>query len=258
MEKNYFAAFELNNIYSTCLVVCYTGKNIYPIATAKIMSKGYKDGVVIDEDALVETIENIKANILDTFKINIDEAILVLPNNSHKVYSGSLQSKIMTEMQVIHEAEIIGIRNKLREATLAENEILIDETPTLYTLDENRMLRTKPINKQSSTLKITSNIHTIPKDSLQSFINCFARTNIDLIGCALNCDCATRALVSDLDLESNTICIDINQDATTIALYSKNVLIKSNKVNFGIYHIIDNLANSLNTSFYNALKYFEI
>ena len=86
MEKNYFAAIELGYIYNIALVISYHNNQFDVVASSIIKSFGYKDGVITDEDAFLKAIENIKNDIYEKYFIKLDEVILVLPNNNHKIY----------------------------------------------------------------------------------------------------------------------------------------------------------------------------
>ena len=54
---------------------------------------------------------------------------------------------------------------------ITDEEILVDEVPTAYILDGDRILRSAPVNYQSAILAVRSNIHTLPKKIYESLIS---------------------------------------------------------------------------------------
>lgn len=257
MEKNYYCAIEINTIYTSAVVVAFHNNNVHVVATGKVLTSGYGDGRIYDQLLLKKSISTLLEEIKNKFKVTIDEAIIILPNNSHKVYSANVVMSIMTERQIIGLKQIQTARERVRNVTLADNEILVDEVPTLYTLDNNRDMRSMPINLTSSTLSVRSNIHTLPKEIVNDIVDIISSFNIKILDKYINCDCAALAIAKQFDLEDECILIDINQDVTTIAAYSKNFLMRSVKVDFGIKHLVDYLANVLKISFNDALNLFK-
>ncbi|MCI5745510.1 MAG: hypothetical protein MR270_04430 [Erysipelotrichaceae bacterium] len=257
MEKNYFAAIELGYIYNIALVISYHNNQFDVVASSIIKSFGYKDGVITDEDAFLKAIENIKNDIYEKYFIKLDEVILVLPNNNHKIYSATFGSNILTEMQIIGKKQIDAIRQKIRMVELRNDELLVDELPTQYVLDQDRILRSEPINYSSSVLNIKSNIHTLPKTIVESIVSSLEKNDLKVIGKFINCSCGVNALINDFELENDTICIQILQDVTTICCYKKSYLIRSLKVDFGVANLIDALKKSLEIDDDEALMLFE-
>lgn len=249
MEKNYFAAIEFNGLSINILILSYFCNSYNVIASSSTDCKGYENGEIIDYDAFNASLDNALENIKSKYKVTIDEIILVLPNNDHKVYSASLNNKILTERQIIGKAQVDAIRKQLRSAKVNEGEVLVDEVPTLYSLDNNRHLRSAPIGQRSSMLVIKSNIHTLPKRNIEPLYNILNEKGINVIGSAINCQCGVRALLNTLQLEKECIHINIGGDTTTISAYHKNVLYKSKCLQFGVKTLICYLANTLKIDF---------
>ena len=86
MEKNYFGAIEFGNLFTTCLIVSYHHNKLDVVATAIFKTLGYNDNKITNKDEFKQTIMDIKNKISFKYKIEFDEVILVLPNNSHEIY----------------------------------------------------------------------------------------------------------------------------------------------------------------------------
>lgn len=257
MEKNYFGAIEFGSLYINILVVSYNNNKFDVVANCKVPSTGFSNGKIIDEESLNKSLINALGEIKDKYKVSIDELVLVLPANEHKIYSAKVSNKVLTERQIIGKLQIDSIRNSIKNAKVSENEVLVYEVPTMYYLDDNRQLRTAPINYQSSTISISSNIHTLPKEIVYPLFNILKENNIRVIGQYINCNCGAIATAKNYDLEDNCIHISIGQDSTTISGFKKNLLIKSISIDFGLLSLVDYLKNNLNISLNYACKLFE-
>ena len=257
MEKNYFGAIEFGYLFTTCLIVSYHHNKIDVVATVITKTSGYNDNVITNKDDFKQVIMNIKNKISLKYKINFDEVILVLSNNSHDIYQATAKSKILTERQIIGQSQIDAIRSQIKKTSVGEDRVLIDEYPVSYLLDNGRALRSAPVNYQSSTLAIKFNLHTVLKADLLPIKECLNECDINVIGEVLNCNCAPYVTCQTFDLEGECIHVNILQEVTTISAYKKNALRKSIKVDFGIKDLVVHLANALKISNDEAALLFE-
>lgn len=257
MEKNYFGAIEFGSIHTNILIVSYHHNKLDVVAALKIPSTGFNNGEIKDAQAFNDSLTNALNDVLKKYKILLDEVILVLPSNGHKIYSAKVSNKVLTERQIIGKVQVESIRNSIKNAKLSENEVLVYEVPTLYELDNNRQLRSAPINYQSSILTISSNIHVLPKNLIDTLRNSLVEKNISIMSQYLNCHCGAVATSKNYDLEGECVHINFNQDVTTISAFNKNMLIKSVNINFGVETLITYLAYNLKIEKEYAKELFE-
>lgn len=257
MEKNYFGSIEFGACYTTCVVVSYFQNKINVVASCMVPTNGYYDGTITDNDAFLATIENVVSEISRKYKITLDEVILVLPNNNHRIYSAYVSNKVLTERQIIGKQQVDAIRNQIKSAKVNDGEILVEEVPTKFTLDGERALRSAPINYQSSILAIESNVHTLPRFVVESLKNALTEAKINVIGQVVNCNCGAVATTDKYGLENACIHINIGQEVTTISSFAKGFLIKSNTLNFGFETLICKLAHTLKVEKEFAKELFE-
>ena len=257
MEKNYFAAIEFGSLYNNLLILNYNHNKLDVVALERCRSNGFLNGEIYDEEAFLISLQTALENIYSKFKISLDEVILVLPNVSHKMYSAYVSNKVLTERQIIGKNQIEAIRNQIKNAKVNDGEILVDEVPTAYILDGDRVLRSAPINYQSAILAVRSNIHTLPKKIYEALVKAIEINKVQLLGSELNCNCAAFATANNYELESECIHVNISDDSTTISAFNKNLLIKTSCVNFGINTLVNYLARSLNIDNDYANNLFE-
>ncbi len=269
MEKNYFGAIEFGSVYTIVLILNYHHNKLDVVADSRLLSKeyssndldsldnGYFDGEIINAKNMTSTIKNISNRIENKFKIKLDEVIIVLPNNDHKFYQADVSNKVLTERQIIGQNQISSMKNKIKNAKMNDGEVLVEDVPSKYYLDNNIMLRSAPIGYQSSTLTIKSNIHTLPITIYNPICEALKNSNIAILGHFLNCSCGASVTANNYELETECVYININQDSTTISGYNKNLLIRSCKVDFGLVHLIKYLAKTLNVSLGESLKLLE-
>ncbi len=257
MEKNYFGAIEFGALYTLIVIISYHDNQSDVVASCKVASEGFYDGKIVNEEAFSASVSKAISEIYKKYKIKLDEVILVLPNNQHKIYSASVSNKVLTERQIIGKAQIESIQGQIRNAKVNDEEVLVEEVPTLFALDNDRVLRSAPINYQSSILTIKSNVHTLPKNIVVPIVNTLRKQNVHVIGQFLNCSCAALATSKDYELENDCVHIHIGQEVTTISLYTKSQLIKSCKISFGVESLIAYLADVLKIDSEKAAQLFE-
>lgn len=257
MEKNYFGAIEFGALYTLVVIISYHDTQIDVVASCKFPSEGFYDGKITDEEAFSSSLSSIVQEINDKYKIHFDEVILVLPNNQHKIYSATVSNKVLTERQIIGKSQIDAIQVQIRNAKVNDDEILVEEVPTLFALDNDRVLRSAPIHYQSSILTIKSNVHTLPKNMVTSITNALKKQNIDVLGQFLNCGCGAIVTSNNYELENECVHINIGQEVTTISIFTKSLLIKSCKINFGVESLIAYLADILKIDMKKSAELFE-
>ena len=257
MEKNYFASIEFGSLYTTILVVSFNNGNINVVASYKHKSSGYYDARIVNQDNFTSSLNSIINRINKKYKILIDEAIVILPNNEHQVYKARVKNKILTERQIIGISQIDAISKQILKSNVNEVSKIISSEVIAYVLDDGTTFRTPPINKQSATLEIKSSVSTLPLSIIDPIFDALKQSNINVLESYINCFCARQAAMKEFDLEDNSIHVNIGQEITTIAAYSKNILLKSLKINFGVETLIDYLAYNLKCEKEFATTLFE-
>lgn len=247
MEKNYFGAIEFGSLFNNILIMSYSNNKLDVVASLSAPSEGYLNGEIIDENLFNESIAKLLLEVTSKFKIDVDELILILPNNAHNIASVSLSCNVLTEKQIIGKLQVESIKKQILNNSLSEDQITINQVPTLYILDNGRSLRTEPINYQSSKLQINSNVHSLPKRIVLPLQNALRNNNIKILDSIINCHCGAIAVSNNYELEGQCIHINIGQDSTTLTAYYKNIIIaKSIQLNFGLSSLVRYLANTLN------------
>ena len=97
MEKNYFSAIEFGSLFNNVLVMSYNNDKLDVVAALKVPSKGFLNGEIINDDEFDNSIKFLIQQVCSLYKIKIDEAILVVPNNSHNIKATALGFNILTE-----------------------------------------------------------------------------------------------------------------------------------------------------------------
>lgn len=246
MEKNYLAALEIGPISSNIIVTSYVDDKLYLVAKESLDTPYFENGQITDKEALVSCLHEMKNNINNRYKIDVDKIILVLPNNGHKMYQASVSNTILTEKQIIGKHQIDAIRQKMLKSKVNDEEVVVLEVPKFYILSDERVLRTPPINYQSPTLSIKSNIHTLPINIVKDIIEVVTEAGFEIIGKYPQSMCNAMSCVDEFELEDNNIIISFNQDNITITPYAKQIQLKASYViKFGFNNLVKALAETL-------------
>lgn len=258
MEKNYFSAIEFGSLFNNVLVISYNNEKFDVVASLKVPSKGFSNGEIISEEDFDNSIKLLIKQVCNIYKIKIDETILVVPNNSHNIKSTALGFNILTEKHIIGKVQIDSIKNQVMKVPILDEEVIIKQVPTLFELDNGRTYRTEPLGISSSTLKINSILHTLPKRIVLPLNKLLENNNVKVLSNELSCHCGAYAVSNDFELEGQCIHINIGQDATTLSAFSKNIIVaKTVQLNFGFASLVTFLGRTLNVSFDLAQKLIE-
>lgn len=258
MEKNYFSAIEFGSLFNNVLVMSYNNEKLDVVASLKVPSKGFSNGEIINEEDFDNSIKLLIQQVCSIYKIKIDEVILVVPNNSHNIKSTALGFNILTEKHIIGKVQIDSIKNQVMKVPILDEEMIIKQVPTLFELDNGRTYRTEPLGISSSTLKINSILHTLPKRIVLPLNKSLENNNVKVLSNELSCHCGAYAVSNDFELEGQCIHINIGQDATTLSAFSKNIIVaKTVQLNFGFASLVTFLGRTLNISFDLAQKLIE-
>ena len=210
MEKNYLAALEIGPISSNIIVTSYVDDKLYLVAKESLDTPYFENGQITDKEALVSCLQEMKNNINNRYKIDVDKIVLVLPNNGHKMYQASVSNTILTEKQIIGKHQIDAIRQKMLKSKVNDEEVVVLEVPKFYILSDERVLRTPPVNYQSPTLSIKSNIHTLPINIVKDIIEVVTEAGFEIIGKYPQSMCNAMSSVDEFELEDNNIIISFN------------------------------------------------
>ena len=251
MKLNSYSAIELGSIFTKIVVAEFNKGNIYIVASCKVITKGYENGTITDLDEFTSCLSEL-LNLVETkYRIKIDEAILILPNISHKVHMAGANMVIQTPMHLIGMPEIQKIRQDCRNVKLQEGEIAIDECPIKYTLDSGKTIYSIPLNLQSNTLQLTSYIHSLPKEIVEPLLKVFQEQHIDILDAYLLPFCCFSYVMSKQEVP--LICIHYDEDSISIAYFESQHLLKSNRINFGEKNLINTLSEHFQISKQQAI-----
>ncbi len=260
MNENCYISTRFNNNYVEFVLVKLVNGKVHILESKKYPLAGYLDGSINNLDAFSESFSHAVNILTQQFNFTIDEMMVCLPPHYLKIYQAEVQNSIKTEGQIISENEIKKARNDCKNAKVNDDEVVVEESPIYYTLDDNSILRTAPINYASSTLSLKSYIYTIPLSFIESLFEVFQKLNIKLLAPYLNSFIPYELYVEPYESEEGLIIVDFSHDFINISLFYKEQLIDNQIINLGIQDLILEIQKNFNIDFETAenflLAYF--
>ena len=246
MKLNSFATLDLSTFYSKVVIAEMNKTNVYIVGAFKLKTKGYANGYITNVDEFNNFLNELISNVSLKYKIKLDELILVFPNITHKVRLAGAKMAIQTHMNLIRENEIKRIRRECRNVKLNEDEVAVDESPIKYVLDSGKTLYQAPVNIQSTSLQLTSYIHTLPISIVEPLLIAFENVNIDVLDAYLEPLACYSGIENQINKEKATLIINYSYDCISFGYFDNNQLLKSSRLNFGEKDVLKAISTEFN------------
>lgn len=218
----------------------YMGK-YNTLAVTSVRSKGVQNGIIIDEDALLERLEEAIKDINSRINVPIKKAILTIPSvgAEYNLVHGNVP--IVNDERMVTQKDVIRVQNAVVKDTQPNME-LVDVTPIDFTIYENgseiETLK-DPKNKICDRLAIRAMVVTLPKATVTSYVKVVERAGIEVVDLVLDAIADyEESGDEDMDGEISAV-INLGKDVSSISVFNKGIIINSKVLKNGT-RIIDN------------------
>lgn len=226
------------------------------LAVSSVRSKGVKDGIIVDEDVLLQRIKLALDDINSRINVNIKKAILIIPpiDAEYNLVHGNVP--IVNYEKMVTEKDIIRVQNASLNDVLPNME-LVSISPIDFTIYENgseiETLK-DPTNKICDRLAIRTMLALVPKTHVISYVKVVEKAGIEVVDLALSSVCDYEEVHFDeMDMESSAI-INVGKDTTTVSVFNKGIITNSNIIKIGSRVIDEDISYIYYTTKKNARK----
>ena len=218
----------------------YQGK-YNTLAVSSVRSRGIKNSVIVDEDALLERLKEAIKDIESRINVPIKKAILTIPSVGAEFNLVHGNIPIVNDEHMVTQKDIIRVQNAVVKDTQPNME-LIDVSPIDFTIyDNGSEIETlkDPKNKICDRLAIRAMVVTIPKTSAISYVKVVEKAGVEVVDLVLD-SVADYEEAHDEDMQEElSAVINLGSDVTNISVFNKGIIINSSTLNNGT-RIIDN------------------
>lgn len=208
---------------------------------------GFQDGDFVDltagARAIRRCIEKLEAETeiyVSGFTYNISGSHL------HSVRA-TAQIPIHSGPRPIRESDLEEVRERARSMAIPFDQKILTVTPVEYAVDRVRGI-TAPAGRVGSSLEIQAHLITGSRSVLNNIENAIETARYKPLGEEVDVLAASRALLTQKELEQGVMLVDIGGTATNWAVFRKGAILTNGSVPFGGDHLTGDLAHGLRIS----------
>ena len=238
--RKIIASLDIGSSSIKLIVGEFIKQSLNVLCVSEVPSKGIRKGLIANKEELIPVLKETFHKAEEMLGIPINEVILGIPAYFTESIISEGVSSITNEDGVVTYQDLIRAMHSASYNRLAENTELISIIPTRYKVDEE--IVKNPINMLGKKLTIKAVLVTAPKNNINNFIKVLEMIGIKTI------DVVTSSLA---DFDSNkrkeltngiSAIINIGEETTSVSIYNKGILMKSEVIELGGANIDNDIA----------------
>jgi cell division protein FtsA len=250
------AAIDIGSAKTACLIahVVDNQGTSEVIGIGHVASQGVKAGVIVD---LKQTQNSVKKAIhaaeVMAAKIMKGYPLRDVVMNVPSVYTQSKRSTVSIRINgdTITDKDIRSALIQVEEDECEDAMEFIHCIPTAFSADNHQGVE-NPIGLHADTLKVDMHCVKAERAALQNVLTCGEDSHLDVdCLCVAPYAAGLASLVPD-EINMGCLCIDIGAGVTSYAVFCKGAMIHTGAIPVGGWHVTNDLATGLNTSFNDA------
>lgn len=242
--KKIYTCIDMGTDTIRVLVSEYYHNKFRTLAVSSVRSKGIKNGIITDEELVLERLKLALEDISSRINIPIKKAIITIPafDAEYTLVHGNVP--IVNEEKMVTEKDVLRVQNASLNDILPNME-LVNITPIDFTIYENGSeIETikDPKNKICDRLGIRAMMVCVPKTQVISFAKVAEAAGIEVVDLILS-PIADFEQVCDDDLKNGmTAVINIGKSTTTVSMFNKGIITNSEVLKIGSRIIDDDIS----------------
>ncbi len=242
--KKIYTCIDIGNDTIRILVSEYYHNKTRTLAVSSVKSKGIKNGVITDEQDLLERLKLALDDISSRINITIKKAIITIPSNDAEYSLVHGNVPIVNEEKMVTQKDVLRVQNAVINDILPNME-LVDITPIDFTIYENGSeIETikDPRNKICDRLGIRAMMVCVPKTTVASFAKVVEKAGVEVVDLVLSSIADFEEVCDDELNKEVTALINIGKSTTTISIFNKSVITNSTVLKIGSRIIDDDIS----------------
>ncbi len=226
------------------------------LAVSSVRCKGVKNGVIIDEDVLLERLKLAIDDINSRINVNVKKAILIVPpiDVEYSLVHGNVP--IVNDEKMVTEKDVVRVQNASLNDVLPNME-LVSITPIDFTVYENgseiETLK-DPKGKICDRLGIRAMLALVPKAHVISYVKVVEKAGIEVVDLALSSICDYEEVSFKEMNDAASAIINIGKDTTCVSVFNKGIITNSSILKIGSKVIDEDISYIYYTARKNARK----
>ena len=207
-------------------------KKLNILAVADVPSRGVKNGLVVDPNLLIRSLEDVIQSCEEVIGLRIKQLILSVPSNnaSFAVVEGTVP--IENEGNLIEGHDVIRVFQKAIKSKLTDDLEYVSMMPTSFSLDDDRVVN-DPKGLTSKELTVRGVMVSTPKKNIYPILACLERLKVDVLDISLDV-IGDYFEFKDKELDKKIgAVVNMGAETTTVGIFNKGVLTNVNVIDLG-------------------------
>jgi cell division protein FtsA len=230
--KKIYTSIDIGSDSIKILVAELVKNSLNVLAQTDVRSNGIKKGLIVDANECLMSIKEAINNIEGKLGIKIDKVIASIPAYyaDYEIVSG--YSTITSEEKKVTGNDITRALQACVYNKINENKELITLIPIDISVDENKNVK-DPKDLVGNKLEVKAMMVTTPKKNVYSIISIMQSLGIEVVDINLGSIADYNEYrTKDTDKMVGAI-INIGGETTTISLFNKGIIVKSEVLQIG-------------------------
>lgn len=250
------AAIDIGSAKTACFIAHVIDDNgtAEIIGIGHVASKGVKSGVIVDIKSTHQSVkqavhgaETMAAKVMKGYPLR--DVVMSVPS----VYTVSSRSSAAIKIMghAIAEQDVHRALLRLEEEEQDNGDVIIHSIPTAYNADGHGGVE-NPIGLHAQSLRVDMHCVKAGEASLKNVISCAENSHLDVDCLCIAPYAAGLSALIDDEKEMGCLVIDMGAGVTSYAVFYQGAMIHSGAIPVGGWHVTNDLAAGLNTSFNDA------
>ena len=214
-------------------------------------SEGLKKGFVVDIDKTIESINKAVDEAERMAGVKIESAFVSLVGLDVQLQQNRGVVAVTSEDREIRPQDVHRAIEATRVIAIPAEREIVDIIAHEFIVDGYDGIK-DPVGMLGVRLEVEAMLVTAPSTCLQNLIRCVRKSGIDVSGVVLKSFANGEVCLNRDEKELGVFIIDIGGGTTEIGYYKNGILQDISVIPVGGFHITNDLAYGLHTSFYAA------
>lgn len=234
MSKNFTAAIDFGSAKIAIAVGRHTENGVKIICYHDATSSGIKNGEIINEFKVEQTVRELVGEVEQDINDTIDEVIAgVGVKFIHSSFSSYTKQRAIPS-NYITESDINEITRERFSTRNAGGEIVYEVSPLKYSIDEyNGLDKSEVQGMTGKTIETTCLLAFASESPLKKLRAILDNCGISLRKAILNPVASSRAVLTEQEMENGVALVDIGKGTTEIAVIKENIIRNIASIPFG-------------------------
>lgn len=236
---------------------------VYVLSKSEVKCSGIKQGVVVNEEEVKESLKELLKNIENSLGIKINKTILVVPSYDALFIKAEGYHIIENEDKIVEGKDITKALQASVYSKVSSNMELVSVTPIDFIINEEETLL-DPKGKTTNRLVVRSLLSAVPRKNILGALSVLDKMGIKVVDLCFSEQADYFAFKNDKYIDKTLAVINIGEYKTEIGIIDNNLLVANECLDLGgrnidrdisyLYDITLEESKKLKETFANANK----